>query len=195
MSDAFVLRVLRRKQQVPAAITRRINQPIKAYLMPRLQTMSKSREEMYEFLSLTNPIQKGGFRMIHVPSRLPGESFSLYHLEETMKPLGYVINGNWDYDHGYFDYKIDNRDGYTFLRVPFTAEKGQLDQPGVVVKMGHPFLLKHVYQDKLDDHAMVGNVGASFNQFQEPKEKDGDVSKAYAEIGFSLVKELEDALL
>lgn len=133
--------------------------------------------------------------MIHVPSRLPGESFSLYHLEETMKPLGYVINGNWDYDHGYFDYKIDNRDGYTFLRVPFTAEKGQLDQPGVLVKMGHPFLLKHVYQDKLDDHAMVGNVGASFNQFQEPKEKDGDVSKAYAEIGFSLVKELEDALL
>ncbi|MGG5832003.1 YugN family protein, partial [Bacillus pumilus] len=88
--------------------------------------------------------------MIHVPSRLPGESFSLYHLEETMKPLGYVINGNWDYDHGYFDYKIDNRDGYTFLRVPFTAEKGQLDQPGVVVKLGDPFLLKHVYQDKLD---------------------------------------------
>lgn len=63
--------------------------------------------------------------MIHVPSRLPGESFSLYHLEETMKPLGYVINGNWDYDHGYFDYKIDNRDGYTFLRVPFTAEKSK----------------------------------------------------------------------
>nr|WGD98825.1 hypothetical protein P5627_08235 [Bacillus safensis] len=42
MSDAFVLKVLRRKQQVLAVIMRRINQPIKAYLMPRLQTMYKS---------------------------------------------------------------------------------------------------------------------------------------------------------
>lgn len=88
----------------------------------------------------------------------------------------------------------------TVTAIPFSEfrlqpRKDSWINAGVVVKMGHPFLLKHVYQDKLDDHAMVGNVGASFNQFQEPKEKDGDVSKAYAEIGFSLVKELEDALL
>ena len=41
--------------------------------------------------------------MIELPSRLEGKQFQLYHLEEQLKPLGYVIGGGWD-DDGYYHY-------------------------------------------------------------------------------------------
>jgi hypothetical protein len=41
--------------------------------------------------------------MIELSSRLDGTLFKLYELEKTLKPLGYNIGGNWDYDHGSFD--------------------------------------------------------------------------------------------
>ncbi len=50
--------------------------------------------------------------MIEIPSRLEGKQFQLYHLEEQLKPMGYTIGGGWDYDHGYFDYKIADDVGY-----------------------------------------------------------------------------------
>ncbi|MCQ6360718.1 YugN family protein, partial [Bacillus cereus] len=65
--------------------------------------------------------------MIPIQSNLEGRSYALYKLEEVMKPLGYSIGGNWDYDYGCFDYKIDVVDGYLFLRVPFSAVDGVLD--------------------------------------------------------------------
>ena len=48
--------------------------------------------------------------MISLPSELENRSFSLYHLEQTLKPLGYVISGGWEYDRGFFDYKIDDEE-------------------------------------------------------------------------------------
>ncbi|MGQ0421215.1 YugN family protein, partial [Bacillus sp. HC-Mk] len=45
--------------------------------------------------------------MIPIQSNLEGRTYALYKLEEIMKPLGYSIGGNWDYDKGCFDYKID----------------------------------------------------------------------------------------
>ncbi len=56
--------------------------------------------------------------LIPIHSNLEGRTYALYKLEEIMKPLGYSIGGNWDYDKGCFDYKIDEEDGYQFLRVP-----------------------------------------------------------------------------
>ena len=90
--------------------------------------------------------------LIPIHSNLEGRTYALYKLEEIMKPLGYSIGGNWDYDKGCFDYKIDEEDGYQFLRVPFTAIDGELDVPGVIVRLGTPYILSHVYQDELDDH-------------------------------------------
>ncbi|MED2941440.1 YugN-like family protein [Bacillus swezeyi] len=133
--------------------------------------------------------------MISLPSELENRSFSLYHLEQTLKPLGYVISGGWEYDRGFFDYKIDDEDGYLFLRLPFEAEDGQLDSQNATVKLGKPFLLRHVYQEGLDDHVIQGNFRASFDQFAEPKEKDADISGVYEDLGRSYIKELEKALL
>ncbi|MFZ3590603.1 YugN-like family protein [Bacillus sp. DJP31] len=133
--------------------------------------------------------------MIEVPSELEGRSFNLYKLEQTLKPLGYVIGGNWDYDHGYFDYKIDDEVGYQFLRVPFKAIDGQLDSQNTTVEVKRPFLLSHKYQIGLDDNALVWNKSASFNQFSEPQDPDAQFPEKYVDLGKSLVKELEDSLL
>ncbi|MED0963255.1 YugN-like family protein [Bacillus paramycoides] len=129
--------------------------------------------------------------MIPIQSNLVGRTYALYKLEEVMKPLGYSIGGNWDYDKGCFDYKIDEEDGYQFLRVPFTAVDGELDMPGVVVRLETPYIISHVYQDELDNDVNTLATGTSLDQFAEPKDPDGDVKRKYIDIGKVLVQELE----
>ncbi|EJR48991.1 hypothetical protein IIM_03770 [Bacillus cereus VD107] len=129
--------------------------------------------------------------MIPIQSNLVGRTYALYKLEEVMKPLGYSIGGNWDYDKGCFDYKIDEEDGYQFLRVPFTTVDGELDVPGVVVRLETPYIISHVYQDELDNEVNTLAAGTSLDQFAEPKDPDGDVKRKYIDIGKVLVQELE----
>nr|WGD84565.1 YugN-like family protein [Bacillus subtilis] len=131
--------------------------------------------------------------MIPIPSAIDGQSFLLQEL--VMKPLGYVVNGGWEYDHGYFDYKIDDRDGYLFLRVPVNAVQGSLDERGAAVRIGTPFMLRQVLQTDVDDQAEGGPFQSLFNQFSEPERRDAEIDPAFLDIYASLVKELEDVLL
>ncbi|MEB1807220.1 MAG: YugN-like family protein [Bacillaceae bacterium] len=132
--------------------------------------------------------------MIELNSAIENKQFKLQHLEEKLKPLGYVIGGNWEYDHGYFDYKINQTVGnYIFLRVPFTAVDGELDQKGVKVELGRPFLLNHDFQESLDDNILEYN--SFMNQFSEPENKDAEVPQDMIAHGQSLVQELEATLL
>jgi hypothetical protein len=134
--------------------------------------------------------------MYQIPSKLEGERFPLFKLEKLLKPKGYTIGGNWEYGQGYLDYKMANDEGYQFLRIPFTPLQGQaLDYEGTAVELGTPFILSHVYQNHLDDHANTGNMSGSFNQFAEPEDKDGTVPEKYADLGRELVSELENILL
>ncbi|HLO11668.1 MAG TPA: YugN-like family protein [Pseudoneobacillus sp.] len=132
--------------------------------------------------------------MIEISSKIEGKHYDLYKLEQILKPMGYSVGGNWDYDHGSFDYKLDDEVGYQFLRVPFKAIDGQLDSRNCTVELQKPFLLSHKYQIGIDDHAEIGNVSATFNQFQEPVDKDASFPDKYIDLGKSLVKELEIAL-
>lgn len=134
--------------------------------------------------------------MIEIPSSIEGKQYDLYKLEQKLKPKGYFIGGNWEYDKGYFDYKIDGEVGYQFLRVPFKAIDGQLDSRSCTVELEKPFLLAHKYQIGVDDdHTEIGNLSASFNQFQKPVDKDASIPDKYIDVGKSLVIELETILL
>ncbi|USK69738.1 YugN-like family protein [Peribacillus asahii] len=133
--------------------------------------------------------------MIEVSSELEGKTFSLWDLEQKLKPLGYVIGGNWDYDHGSFDYLINNKDGYQFLRLPFQAVDGTLDRDGTKVKLLRPYLLAHQYEGNLDNEGNIGNFSASFNQFAAPEDSDADFPEKYISYGKSLVQDVEKALL
>lgn len=133
--------------------------------------------------------------MITLESELEGRIFELQALETIMKPMGYSIGGNWDYEHGYFDYKLANAEGYQFLRLPFNAVDGQLDTAGVTVAFQKPFLLSHVYEADLDREGNTGFLSGSFNQFAEPVDKDADFPDAYTEMGKSALHQLERRLL
>jgi hypothetical protein len=131
--------------------------------------------------------------MIEMPSQIENRQYKLIDLEKKLKPLGYDIGGNWDYDHGYFDYKMDDEVSYLFLRVPFAAIEGQLDQRGVVVQLGRPFLLAHKYNKGLDDH--VADPNPWVNQFSEPVDSDAQFPQNWVKTGQDLVKELEAILV
>ncbi|MBV7507027.1 YugN-like family protein [Bacillus sp. sid0103] len=133
--------------------------------------------------------------MIELPSKVEGKQFGLFELEQKLKPIGYTIGGNWDYDHGAFDYKLNDEDGYQFMRLPFQAIDGQLDANNCTVKLGRPFLLAHIYEAGLDDEGSTGTFSGTLNQFQEPVDKDASIPDKYRESGKVLVQELEMLLL
>lgn len=133
--------------------------------------------------------------MIPIKSNVEGKDFSFKVLEDTLKPLGYSVGGNWDYDKGFFDYKINDDGSYHFFRIPFQAVEGQLDGGDPRVRIGTPFLLAHEYEDGVDDEGNIGNVSASVNQFQAPEDKDAPIDSEYLNVADDLVRKLEAALL
>ncbi|WP_407271923.1 YugN-like family protein [Radiobacillus sp. PE A8.2] len=133
--------------------------------------------------------------MIPVSSRLENKIFPLHELEKQLKPLGYDIGGNWDYNEGSLDYKMADDDGYQFIRIPFIAQDGQLDSPGATVKLGTPFILTHKYQAGVEDHADNGVIQGSINQFQAPEDPDAEVPDKYVEKGQRLIEQVENILL
>jgi hypothetical protein len=133
--------------------------------------------------------------MIEIPSKVEGMKFDLYKVEQQLKPIGYSIGGNWDYDHGAFDYKLNDEESYQFLRLPFTAIDGQLDKSNCTVELGRPFLLSHNYEDDLDNDASNGVFSSTINQFQDPTDEDARVPDKFLELGKALVQELESILV
>ncbi|MGJ7911398.1 YugN-like family protein [Neobacillus sp. LXY-1] len=133
--------------------------------------------------------------MIELPSKVEGKQFDLFKIEQKLKPIGYSIGGNWDYDHGSFDYKLDDEGGYQFFRLPFHAVDGQLDMRGCTVELGRPFLLSHQYESGLDVQGESGVFSGTLNQFQEPTDKDASIPDRYIDKGKAMVAELETVLL
>jgi hypothetical protein len=133
--------------------------------------------------------------MIPLESAIENQVVSLQELEEKLKPLGMVIGSSWEYDHGYFDYQLGNEDQYYFLRIPFQAEIGQLDEIGVMVRIGQPFVLGHQYEKGNDDQGVTGTLSASINQFQAPVDPDSEVPDKYIEKAREFMQKVEQTLL
>ncbi|WP_077624990.1 YugN-like family protein [Sediminibacillus massiliensis] len=133
--------------------------------------------------------------MIPVSSSIENSDYALRELEEKLKPLGFVIGGNWDYDQGSFDYKMSNQDGYQFVRIPFKPVKGMLDSPGVVVRIGKPFILNHLYQSGIDEDAVNGALRGAVDQFQAPVDADAEVPDQFVEQGKQLIEQVEELLI
>jgi hypothetical protein len=131
--------------------------------------------------------------VLEIPSKVENHTFKLYDLEKKLKPVGYVIGGGWEYDHGYFDYKIDDNGSYLFVRLPFQAVDGEeLDVKGVHVTLGRPFLLAHKYKQGLDDH--VDDPNPLVNQFSEPEDPDAPFPPEWIAAGREYVIELEQMI-
>ncbi len=137
---------------------------------------------------------EGEKQMVPLQSNLENKTYNLYKMEEVLKPIGFVIGSNWEYDHGYFDIKLDDRGTYFFLRIPFEAIAGSLDSPGVTVRIQQPFLLGHQYEEGNDQDSRNGAIQGLVNQFQTPTDPDTEIPKTYIDIGKECIKEVEALL-
>jgi hypothetical protein len=107
------------------------------------------------------------------------------------------VNGEWDYDHGYFDCSLEDTQ-QVFVRIPFATINGKLDReqqdPTLLIELGQPFVLVHRYQDKNDATARVKLLGALMDQFQQPIEADADVEQKWITKGKQLISHVEREL-
>ncbi|MYL70192.1 hypothetical protein GLW00_04985 [Halobacillus litoralis] len=135
--------------------------------------------------------------VIPLSSPITGQVYTYNDVESELKALGFKLSDNWDYEHGYFDYKIDDHVGYQFIRLPFVVTSGSLDAPGdyAMIEMKEPFLLSHKYNPGLDDNVKEGNFRAIFDQFQEPVDKDASFPEEHINRGRELLAQVEQVLL
>jgi hypothetical protein len=135
--------------------------------------------------------------VIPLESPLTGNVYTFNDVENEVKALGFKLSENWDYEHGYFDYKMDDHVGYQFIRLPFVVTSGSLDAPSdyAMIEMKEPFLLSHKYNPGLDDNVKEGNVRAMFDQFQEPVDKDASFPEELITKGRELLADVEQVLL
>ncbi len=129
--------------------------------------------------------------LFELDSTIENKVFFYREVKRILEKEGYALGGAWEYDHGYFDYKLANDDGYHFLRVPFHSLKGEIENENAVIKMDKPYILTHRYQDDVDAYAESSVIQASFNQFQTPVEKDADIPTSYIEKGKIVLENLE----
>ncbi|WP_163971536.1 YugN family protein [Oceanobacillus halotolerans] len=133
--------------------------------------------------------------MVPLDSVIEEKIYPLHVLEDLLKPEGFVIGSNWDYDGGHFDLKMDDQGIYYFLRIPFYAVAGSLDYPGVTVRVEKPFLLAHQYEADTDREGINGPIQGTFNQFQSPVDKDANVPDRYVYKGREILEKVEQILV
>ncbi|SER99765.1 YugN-like family protein [Gracilibacillus ureilyticus] len=129
--------------------------------------------------------------MYEIESAIKDRKFEYKQFKEVLERAGYSLGGAWEYDHGYFDYKLGSDNGYHFLRIPFHTINGQIEDKNVMIQLDQPYILTHKYQNDVDENAESSVIQAAFNQFQTPIEKDADIPAEYIERGQQVLSQLE----
>lgn len=133
--------------------------------------------------------------MIPLQSTLERTKESFTTLKEYFEPFQFVLGGNWDYDHGYFDRALDEEQK-VWLRIPFQVTAGQLDgeaeDTDAVIELGTPFVLKHLYQEGLDQEVWSAGL---VNQFQTPADKDAEVAEQWVQQARDILTKVERKLI
>ncbi|WP_228552382.1 YugN family protein [Gracilibacillus salitolerans] len=129
--------------------------------------------------------------LYELDSKIENNVYSYQQVKDILEKEGYALGGAWEYDHGYFDYKLANDGGYHFLRIPFHSVRGEIEHDASVIRIDKPYLLTHRYQDDVDAYAESSVIQAAFNQFQAPIEKDADIPSNYIEKGKVVLQNLE----
>jgi len=136
--------------------------------------------------------------MISLSSKLENVEEAFVNVHEYLGDHNFSLGGNWDYDHGYFDRNLDE-ERKVWLRLPFhvthSTMEGESDQSDAVIKFGQPFVLKHLYNEGLDNMAEAKVVGALVDQFQKPVDPDADVEPSWVAQAEDVLRKVEEGLL
>jgi hypothetical protein len=126
-------------------------------------------------------------------TKLENKTGRFEDIRNFLNKQGFDVGGNWEYDHGYFDRKMEDHPSYLFIRVPIMVEKGSFGEDDAQVRIGTPLVLRHKYQQKLDDFVFVDNSNASFNQFSEPVDPDAALDSNDIEQAMDIIRHVEQA--
>jgi hypothetical protein len=132
--------------------------------------------------------------MIPLQSTLENYEDQFMTIKQALADYKFELGGNWEYKMGYFDRNLDN-DNKVWLRIPFQVTDGNLDsessENGAKVRLGEPFVLKHLYNEGLDPEASVMTYKALVDQFQDPVQADAPVESHWVDQARTLIKEVE----
>lgn len=136
--------------------------------------------------------------MIALESKVEGIVTEYDALQPLMQQHRFVVGGNWDYEKGSFDRRLDGEKQTVWLRVPFEVVHGRFDaeqpEPATRVRLMKPYVLGHVYNTGDDHDAHFATYGALVNQFQTPTDADAPVEQRYMEEAARILRELEAAI-
>jgi len=136
--------------------------------------------------------------LITVQSKLTGQEHDFHMLKSQLEPYGFALGGNWEYTGGSLDCCLDGEKQTVWLRIPFHVVVGQLDPDarpeGALVKIGEPYVLRHLYREGDDPTADMNVVSGLVNQFQLPKNPDAEVKDHYVREAEALLRKIEAKL-
>ncbi|MVO99001.1 YugN family protein [Paenibacillus lutrae] len=116
------------------------------------------------------------------------------NVRDYLHQFEFTLGGNWDYDHGSFDRYLDEAHK-VWLRIPFEVTLGQLggdtDETDAMVRIGTPYVLKHVYNEGVDHSAHLMTASALINQFQAPLDEDAEIESEWIGKAEKLLREVE----
>jgi hypothetical protein len=135
--------------------------------------------------------------LIPLTSQLEGRTIDFSAGRQELETLGFVLGGNWDYDHGSLDRPLDEK-RQVWLRLPFDVVSGKLDAEAEAqdteIRFGTPYVLRHVYEEGLDEDAVPFGSGGVLDQFQDPADPDAPLSAHWREMAEIVLREAERRL-
>ncbi|MGO4370871.1 YugN family protein [Paenibacillus sp. MCAF20] len=106
----------------------------------------------------------------------------------------FTLGGNWEYSNGSFDRALDESHK-VWLRIPFDVVTGYIDsettENDATIRLGKPYVLKHIYQEGNDPEASIRTFGAMFDQFQSPSNPDAPVEDRWITRAKQAITEVE----
>lgn len=136
--------------------------------------------------------------MIPITSTLENREAAFANVSDYLGRFEFTLGGNWEYDHGYFDRYLDE-EHTLWVRIPFTVTHGTFDGDNdaadAVIKLGQPFVLRHLYNDGLDKQANPMIYKALVDQFQSPADQDAAVRPNWVREAESLLRKVEQGLV
>ena len=132
--------------------------------------------------------------MIPISSVLESREQHFIETKELLETRQFTLGGNWEYDGGSFDRSLDE-EHKVWLRIPFEVVAGNIDSVDTdneaTIKMGTPYVLRHLYREGNDPEASVRVAGALFDQFQSPSNPDAEVEPQWIERAKEALHEAE----
>lgn len=132
--------------------------------------------------------------MITLSSVLQSQEHRFLETKAFLESQQFVLGGNWEYDRGSFDHALDEGQK-VWLRIPFEAINGNIDieakDTDATIKLGTPYVLKHVYREGNDPEASFRVMGALFDQFQTPSDPDADIEQEWVDRANKKLNEVE----